>query len=126
MSKPWVERIYHPYWDWEEIGFNMWGNVENKSEMLEWAIVFTGDHIRYGAYMMKVVKEWERSCEHNLSNKTQNRKSWIGHAACAMANGCPEHIVREAWSHLTKVEQTSANEMAQYAINYWEEARCQN
>lgn len=120
MSKPWIERMYHPYWDWEEIEFNMWGSVENKKEYLDWAIAFTGDSDIYGAYMMKVVIEWTKSCQHNLSNRTQNRKAWIGHAACAMAKGCPEHIVREAWGHLSEDQQVKANNKAQEAIDYWE------
>ena len=126
MMKPWIERTYHPYWDWEEVGHNMWGSVKSKDEFLAWAIAFTGDHERYGAYMLKVAKEWKKSCEHNLSNTTQNRKAWIGHAACALAYGCPESIVRGAWSQLTKEQQIKANEAAQYAIEWWESQQCQN
>lgn len=125
MSKPWIERIYHPYWDWEEIQFNMWGSVDDPKKYLEWAIEFTGDAERYGAAMMEVVSEWTRSCEHNLSNRTQNRKAWIGHAACAKANGCPEHIVRQAWGHISEEQQIAANKKAQEAIDHWEMMQCQ-
>lgn len=115
-----IERIYHPYWMWEEVKFNMWGTVSNKFEMLEWAIEFTGDAEEYGSWMMKVVSDWNCSCEHNLSNKTQNRKAWIGHAACAYANKCPEDIVRKAWSHLSEDQQIKANKKADEAIAAWE------
>lgn len=115
-----IERIYHPYWMWEEVKFNMWGAVSNKFEMLEWAIEFTGDAEKYGSWMMKVVSDWNCSCEHNLSNKTQNRKAWIGHAACAYANKCPEDIVRKAWSHLSEDQQIKANKKADEAIAAWE------
>jgi len=125
MKKPWIERTYHPYWDWEEIKFNMWGAVEDRHDYLMRAIEFTGDHEEYGKYMMRVANEWKRSCQHNLSNTTQNRKAWIGHAACAMAFGCPEDIVREAWSHLTETQQRLANDQAQKAIEYWEDKICQ-
>lgn len=119
------ERIYHPYWDWEEIDFNMWGTVKDRAKYLKEAIEFTGDHKKYGRFMMRVATEWTRSCEHNLSNKTQNRKAWIGHAACAMAFGCPEDIVREAWSHLSEEQQKLANDQADKAIKYWESMLCQ-
>lgn len=115
-----IDRIYHPYWMWEEVKYNMWGAVSNKFEMLEWAIEFTGDANLYGDWMMKVVSDWPMSCQHNLSNSTQNRKAWIGHAACAYANKCPEDIVRKAWSHLTEQQQIDANAKAQEAIEHWE------
>ena len=118
-----TDRIYHPYWMWEETDNNMWGTVPNRAEMLEWAVDFTGDHERYGAAMMSVVNEWRFSCEHNLTNLTQNRKAWIGHAACAYAAKCPEDIVRQAWSHLTKEQQVKANGVADLAIQHWEDER---
>jgi len=116
-----IERIFHPYWDWEEIDSNMWGTVEDKAKYLEAAIEFTGDAELYGSWMIKVVKSWKYSCEHNLSHKSQNRQAWIGHAACAMALGCPEDIVRKAWWHLTKEQQDEANKKADEAIALWEE-----
>ncbi len=125
MKKPWIERTYHPYWDWEEIDFNMWGNVDDKEHYLKWAIEFTGNHALYGSYMLKVVKEWPKSCAHNLSNTTQNRRAWVGHAACAMAYGCPEHLVREAWQHLSDEQRVSANKEADKAIAFWEDEICQ-
>jgi hypothetical protein len=125
-SKPLIERKYHPYWDWEEIDYNMWGTVKDKSAYLKKAIEFTGDHKLYGRFMMRVANEWPMSCEHNLSNKTQNRKAWIGHAATALAIGCPEDITRSAWGHLTKEQQDKANEQAEIAIEYWESMQCQS
>jgi len=106
---------------WEEVDKNMWGTVGNRQKYLKWAIEFTGDHKKYGRFMMRVVDEWKYSCEHNLSNLTQNRQAWIGHAACAMANECPEDIVRQAWGHLTKEQQIKANAQADSAIDHWEQ-----
>jgi hypothetical protein len=115
-----INRIYHPFWKWEEVDHNMWGKAENRVEMLDWAIRFTGDHIKYGWYMLRVAKEWTYSCEHNLTNKTQNRKAWIGHAACALASNCPEDVVRSAWGHLTDEQQILANRQAEQVITWWE------
>jgi hypothetical protein len=116
-----IERIYHPYWQWEEVDSNMWGTVDDKKKYLDAAIEFTGDAELYGSWMVKVVRKWKYSCEHNLSNKTQNRQEWIGHAACALAMGCPENIIRAAWSHLSKEQQDEANAKADEAILLWEE-----
>lgn len=116
-----IKRIYHPYWKWEEKDFNMWGSVEDKDGYLQKAIEFTGDHKLYGRYMLEVVKQWEYSCEHNLSDTSQNRRAWIGHAACALALQCPEDIVRRAWSFLTAEQQRLANKEADKAIKFWRE-----
>lgn len=113
-------RIYHHYSLWEEIKYNMWGKVNDRKSFLDRAIKFTSDHILYGSYMKKVVSEWKYSCEHNLSDITQNRKAWLGHAACALSFNCPEDIVREAWNKLTEKQQFLANKEAEKNIIYWE------
>lgn len=115
-----IERAYLPYWQWEEVEANMWGTVENRKEYLDRAIEFTGDAKLYGSYMLRVVEEWPNSCRHNLSNVSQNRQAWIGHAACAFAFECPEDIVRLAWSHITSKQQNEANARADFAIARWE------
>lgn len=113
-------RKFHPYWKWEEVRHNMWGKVKQRNTYLSMAVIFTGNADLYGEWMRKVVDEWRFSCEHNLSNKEQNRKAWIGHAACALFFKCPEDVVREAWSHLSEDQQLAANNKAQEAIEYWE------
>ena len=127
MKENLLTRIFHPYWVWEEVNFNMWGRPKgNKAELLQKAVEFTGNHELYGRFMMRVAKEWKFSCEHNLSENWQNRKAWIGHAACALAFQCPEGIVREAWGYLTEEQQIRANEEAQKAIDWWEKCQRKN
>ena len=114
------KRVYHPYTLWEEISHGMWSDVENEKEWLEKAISFTGDHKLYGSFMFKVVESWQFSCENALTDYNINRKAWVGHAACALAIGCPEHITRKAWKHLSHEQQYLANEEASRAIRAWE------
>ena len=110
--------IWHPWWMLEEVTHNMWGDVSRKKTWLQIAIVFTGDHELYGEWMKNVVDRWKHSCEHNLT-KPGDKRPWIGHAAVALAIGCPEDIVREAWGHLTDEQQEKANAKASEAIEYW-------
>jgi len=70
--------------------------------------------------MLHVANEWTYSCEHNLTDRSLNRRAWIGHAACALAFRCPEDIVRAAWSELTEQQQVEANAKADEAIRSWE------
>lgn len=122
-SSPKEKEIWHPFHILEEYKSNMWGNVKDRSAWLEKAIEFTGDHDLYGSWMIKVVNEWPMSCEHNLT-KSGDKRAWIGHAAVALAIGCPEDITRSAWAHLSAEQQRLANEKAENAINYWRE-KCQ-
>lgn len=117
-----MKRIYHPYWNWEEYKAGMWRNVSALSAVsfLSKAIKFTGDAELYGSFMLKVADAWPISCEHNLTDVSQNRKAWIGHAAACLAIQCPEHITREAWGRLTQKQQDDANAKAEEAIKYWE------
>ena len=124
-----IKRIYHPYWTWEEVNYNMWGKVADRDLYLKTAIEFTGNHQLYGAWMMQVIRVWKYSVEHNLSDRSQNRKAWIGHAACALSFRCPEDIVRKAWSYLDEDQQRLANQQAEQAIAVWEglqESICQS
>ena len=116
-----LTRVYHPLHLWEEIYHNMWGEVDDCKAMLEKAIAFTGDHILYGSFMQRVIKEWPVSCENALTDYSLNRKAWVGHAATALALKCPEDITRKAWGVLTYEQQLLANKEAVRAIRTWED-----
>jgi len=116
-----LKRVYHPHNKWEEIKFNMWGDVSNVKVWLEKAVAFTGDHKLYGSYMIRVINEWEFSCENALTDQYINKKAWIGHAAAALAMSCPEHITRKAWRDLTDEQKFLANKQAERAIRAWED-----
>lgn len=119
MNKWKFERVYHPVGAWEEIPANMWGEATNPRAALEQAIGFTSDHKLYGSWMMRVVREWSKSCENALTDSSLNRKAWVGHAAVAMALNIPEDITRKAWGFLTDEQQLLANKEAERAICEW-------
>lgn len=113
------KRVYHPVEEWEEIAHNMWGRVDDRAAMLALAIEFTGNHALYGEYMRQVVETWPISCENALTDENLNQKAWVGHAACALALGCPEDITRKAWGYLSDEQQLLANREATKAIAIW-------
>lgn len=116
--QPGENEIWHPWWLLEEIKSNMWGSINDRKTWLEVAIKFTGNADLYGEYMIEVCNNWKYSCEHNLT-KSGDKRSWIGHAAVALALEIPEDIVRQAWGYLTQEQQDKANKKAEEAINYW-------
>jgi hypothetical protein len=118
-----MDQVFHHYETWEEYKAGMWRNPTSTevNKMLPEAIKFTGNHIVYGQAMMNVLEAWPISCEHNLSNATQNRRAWIGHAAACFKKSFPESVTRLAWGHLSSKQQELANEQADRAIDVWEE-----
>lgn len=110
--------IWHPFCELEEAQSRMWGIVSKRSTWLRIAEIFTGDAELYGEWMMQVITDWPKSCEHNLT-KSGDKRPWIGHAAVALAIGCPEDIVRAAWGNLSQQQQDAANKKADEAIEHW-------
>ena len=103
----------------------MWGKSEDANDDYDSAISFMSDATQFGESMMKVVKEWECSCEHNLSKLDSNRRAWLGQAAVARKYRIPENITRLAWCSLTDIQREKANEKADEAIKFWENKVCQ-
>lgn len=100
----------------------MWSKVDKKTEiaMLTKAIEFTGNHILYGRAMIDVSKKWTYSMLNFLTNKSANRKAYLGHCAVFYKLQIPEYIVRTAWKELTDEQRRLANLQAENTINYWE------
>lgn len=117
-----IKRVYHPYHLWEEIQYNMWGDVDNNSHALNQVKIFISDHKLYGSYMMRVISEWPISCENAFTDPNLNRKAWVGHSAVALALQIPEDITRKAWFYLEDYERLLANKEAERAIQAWERA----
>lgn len=117
-----MKRIWHHYLDWEEYHAGMWRDVskEERKAFLDKAVTFTGNPDLYGSWMLKVVQQWPKSCEHNLSSPATNRQAWIGHAAACLALSIPEDITREAWWMLSQEQRDLANAKADEAISIWE------
>lgn len=117
-SQPPAGEVWHPFLELEEAESRMWANVSKRATWLKLAETFTGDAELYGEWMLRVIEAWPKSCEHNLT-KGGDKRPWIGHAAVALAIGCPEDIVRAAWGNLSQSQQDAANKKAEEAIEIW-------
>lgn len=115
-------QLYHHYTKWEDYTAGMWRKVpkDEAARFLEDAIIFTSNHELYGKAMLRVIEEWPIACEQNLTDKSQNRQAWIGHAASCLEFNCPEYITRQAWAFLSRKQQNLANAAADFAIAKWE------
>jgi hypothetical protein len=78
------------------------------------------DPVAFKTAMQKAVQDWPISCEMNLSARCMNRRAWLGHAGCCVAENSPEEATRLGWHKLNQVEQDLANQVADEVILEWE------
>lgn len=116
-----IKQVYIPFWEWEDYINGMWRRVSKDEEekMLLQAIDFTGDHVRYGEAMLKVSQEWPRTMLNSLTNKSINRRAFIGHCAVCYQLKIPEYITRQAWKELTNEQRWLADDIAEKTIKHY-------
>lgn len=104
---------------WDSVSSNRWDDFADRSAMLFREIDCFYDSCK------KVINEWPNSCIHNLSNRSLNRCSWLGQAACFVELGSVEYTTRLGWRCLDEDEKSAANECALRVIKEWEVEQCQ-
>lgn len=118
-----MERIYHPYWLWEDYQNGFYDNVsgEQKKELsLKVIEMFNSEELTI-ENMNYVVDNWKYSMEHNLSNPSINKIAYIGQSACCNYFKIPNTVTMECWSKLDKQVQERANKNALDSISRWNE-----
>lgn len=120
-SNPWLNPRYLPYWLWEDYRAGMYRNPNSLLEEMAAAKDLLADPVRLEPAMRAVVEAWPGSAEHQLTNMEQNRRAWVGQAACLHAVGAAALATRAAWPQLTDVERAAANSCADRVIRQWEE-----
>jgi hypothetical protein len=116
------ERVFHPYTEWEDYQAGMWGPVAVDAHTAAAAAVLGEPDVFYGA-AVDMLAAWPKAAEHNLTNLEQNRRAWVGQAACCYLVGVPESATRLAWWLLLLDERDAANAVADRVISEWERAR---
>lgn len=117
-----MKRIFHPYTKCEEYAAGMWRNVpvEERPGFIRASAALMMDPAAFEQAMLRAVREWRYSCEHNLTGGNINRRAWLGHAGCLLGTGSPENLTRLGWHTLTPIQQDAANAAADRAIAAWE------
>lgn len=117
-----MERIYHPYWLWEDYLAGLYDNCsDNKQKKLyikKILEMFNSEQETLRC-MFYVVENWVYSMQHNLTNNSINKIAYIGQCACCYYCGVPQTITMEAWSLLSKDIQDRADKNALSAIDKW-------
>lgn len=116
-----IKRVYHSHELWEETP--MWRTVTamQRRRYAAQAAILMREPDKFKRAMQKALRDWPISCEFNLSNVSNNRLAWLGHAGCYAALQSPEDATRFGWNQLNEIEQDEANRVAQEVIDEWEE-----
>lgn len=121
LSRMKIKQVWIPFYEWEDYLQGMWRKpgIEEREQFLELAVEFTGDYVRYGEAMRRVIFAWPRTMLNSLTNPSINHRAFIGHCACCFAHRLPESVTRQAWAHLTDEQRRMANLEAQNAFDSW-------
>lgn len=106
-----VERIYHPYWLWEDSEIYKPSGIKT-DEPVQLAIKMLTDLELFERTAREVIHNWKYACEHNLTNIGLNRIAYIGQASCYYKFDVREDETRKAWGYLTDDQRDKANAVA--------------
>lgn len=117
-----MRQVYHHYAGWED-----WKAGMYKKNRGTWRVRAAQDLLSSGEQCLKamksVVAKWPIATEHNLTNNAQNRRAWMGWAACCLVHGANRYATCEAWALLSEQERDIANACADTVIHQWETRR---
>ena len=121
-----VERIYHTWDKWECYPAGFFEVRPPKGLTDEQSInLYKGllaDIPEFERTMLSVLKDWQNSCEHNLTNERMNRIAWMGQAALCYKYKIPARY-RGGYNLLTQEQQQAADSAALEIINLWMEGK---
>jgi hypothetical protein len=120
------ERLYHPVHLWEDAKNGLFETTPTALDDEGPALIAASADLLKSedgllSAMSHVAETWRYSAEVNLSNKSMNRRAWLGQAACCFECGANENLVKAAWWSLTEDEMAAANGIADIVIAQWEQ-----
>ena len=117
-----MDRVWIPYYLWEDYksGFYKSECIFDKEEQIKLSQELLKNKKEFENILKKIIKEWQYSCKHNLTNESLNKIAWLGQAACAYKYKISNDISREGYNLLTKKEKQEADKIAEKIYTRWE------
>lgn len=114
-------QVYEHYEKWEDYKNGMYSKICNYDahiKLIHSIGILTSKENFIDAANDVLIK-WPISSAVNLTNKNQNRRAWLGAAACCLRCEAPEYITRMAWYVINEIHKIEANKIADKIIlNY--------
>lgn len=117
-----MDRIYHPYYEWEDYLNGMYNLPDKKEEnkLISLSIEVLTNTDLFLDICKEVLNNWKIASLVNMTNKQCNRKAWLGQASCSLKYNVPEICTRIAWGELSNSERFEADQVADKIINSFE------
>jgi hypothetical protein len=117
-----MQQIYIEYSKWEDYLAGMYNDsdVVDKDKKISDSIDLLSNPTEFYIICKEILTNWTNASDVNLSNKYQNRRAWLGAAACMYKHNCPEYLTRIAWGMLDSQTQFKANTIAEKIIKEYE------
>ena len=115
-----MKQIYHNYKKWEDYKNGMYDKPINKEDEINNAIHVLSNCDLFEDICRKILKEWNIACDVNLSNVNNNRRAWLGQAACCYEYKVCDISTRQAWGRLIDKQRDDANKIADKIIYEYE------
>lgn len=112
-------RVFFHHEKWEDANNGLY-NVGNCPVKRLTSKKLLGNSEDFWDAMCQMKIDWPCSFEHNLSDKTQNRRAWLGQAACNYNHNAEFNLTIEAWNELSDSERNTANATANKMIEMFE------
>jgi hypothetical protein len=113
-----MKQYFSHYLHWEDFQNGMYTMINNvnESELIELSVNLLSNKEGFYICMQQLIIEWPVATKVNLTNQGQNRRAWLGAAACCFNHQCPELLTRTAWGLLNTEQQNQANQAAESII----------
>ena len=116
-----MKQIFAKYQDWEDYKAGMYStDYKNEEILVSDSIKMLSNTDLFFHTCIDLIQDWTVSASVNLTNKSCNRKAWLGQAACCYAYNVPEICTRIAWGKLSNEQQIDANIIADKVIRIYE------
>lgn len=114
-----MKQVFTHYEKWEDFQAGMYSllDIPDKDKKVIGAINLLSNPNDFYEASKQVLENWKVATEVNFTNKQQNRRAWLGAAACMFIHNTPEYLTRIAWNLLNKDIQDRANLIAEKVIN---------
>jgi len=114
-----MKQVFEHYEKWEDYQAGMFSMnaLDNETEIVNNCVSLLSNEQDFYNTLLDVLSNWKIATAVNLTNKGQNRRAWLGAAACMYKHKAPEYITRIAWGLLDTQTQYRANLVAEKIIN---------
>jgi hypothetical protein len=117
-----MKQIFIEYHKWEDYLAGMYNDndIIDRELKINNSVLLLSNPYEFYSVCTLVLNNWVNSVDVNLSNKNQNRRAWLGAAACMYNHKSPEYLTRLGWGILDLKKQVAANNVAEKIILEYE------